>query len=436
LIRLRIKRNIFEDIDWALVTIYLALVLFGWISIYAATYDELHPSIFDLAKNHGKQALWIGLALVIGLIMLFFDTRFFETFAYPIYGFAILLLVGVLVFGTEVKGAQSWFVLGPVSFQPSEIAKFGTALALAKYLSVHGARFENLSIKLRSLTIIFLPGAFILLQPDVGSLLVFTSLLIVLYRQGLSGWIFGLGFVAILLFITALFLKQYEWTLFGRLIQGKIAFIIGLSALAAMSYYVLRKRKGSLFIIAAGFVASLGYFLSVDYLFDNILQPHHQNRINELLGIVSDPLGAGYNVHQSKIAIGSGGFSGKGFLQGTQTKYHFVPEQSTDFIFCTVGEEWGFLGSIVLIGLFLTLMARIIWLAEKQRSVFTRVYGYCVASILFIHFSINIAMTIGLAPVIGIPLPFFSYGGSSLWSFTLLLFTFIKLDSERKYVLR
>lgn len=434
--RLRIKRNIFEDIDWVMVSIYLALVLFGWISIYAATYDDLHPSIFDLAKNHGKQALWIGLALVIGVIMLFFDTRFFETFAYPIYGFAILLLLGVLVFGTEVKGAQSWFVLGPVSFQPSEIAKFGTALALAKYLSVKGARFDHLNIKIRSLAIIFLPGAFILLQPDVGSLLVFTSLLIVLYRQGLSGWIFGLGFVAVLLFIMALFLKQYEWTLFGMLIQGKIAFILGLSLLASLTYYYLRKRKGSLFIITAVFIASLGYFLSVDYLFDNILQPHHQNRINELLGIVSDPLGAGYNVHQSKIAIGSGGFSGKGFLQGTQTKYHFVPEQSTDFIFCTVGEEWGFLGSLLLIGLFLTLMARIIWLAEKQRSVFTRVYGYCVASILFIHFTINIAMTIGLAPVIGIPLPFFSYGGSSLWSFTLLLFTFIKLDSERKYVLR
>jgi rod shape determining protein RodA len=419
-----------------MVVIYLALVLFGWISIYAATYDEMHPSIFDLAKNHGKQALWIGLALVIGLIMMFFDTRFFETFAYPIYGFALFLLLAVLVLGTEVKGAQSWFVLGPVSFQPSEIAKFGTALALAKYLSVYGSKFDSKKVKIISLAIIFLPGVFILLQPDVGSVLVFTSLLIVLYRQGLSGWIFGLGFVAVVLFILALFLKQYQWTLFEIPIQGNVAFIVSLSALAAAVYYFLRKKRGSLLIIVSSYIASLGYFLSIDYVFDNILQPHHQNRINELLGIVSDPSGAGYNVHQSKIAIGSGGFSGKGFLQGTQTKYHFVPEQSTDFIFCTVGEEWGFLGSLILIGLFLTLMGRIIWLAEKQRSVFTRVYGYCVASILFIHFTINIAMTIGLAPVIGIPLPFFSYGGSSLWSFTLLLFTFIKLDSERKYVLR
>ncbi|MDB4105864.1 rod shape-determining protein RodA [Salibacteraceae bacterium] len=433
---MRIKRNIFEDIDWVMVVIYLALVLFGWISIYAATYDEMHPSIFDLAKNHGKQALWIGLALVIGLIMMFFDTRFFETFAYPIYGFALFLLLAVLVLGTEVKGAQSWFVLGPISFQPSEIAKFGTALALAKYLSVYGSKFDSKKVKIISLAIIFLPGVFILLQPDVGSVLVFTSLLIVLYRQGLSGWIFGLGFVAVVLFILALFLKQYQWTLFEIPIQGNVAFIVSLSALAAAVYYFLRKKRGSLLIIVSSYIASLGYFLSIDYVFDNILQPHHQNRINELLGIVSDPSGAGYNVHQSKIAIGSGGFSGKGFLQGTQTKYHFVPEQSTDFIFCTVGEEWGFLGSLILIGLFLTLMGRIIWLAEKQRSVFTRVYGYCVASILFIHFTINIAMTIGLAPVIGIPLPFFSYGGSSLWSFTLLLFTFIKLDSERKYVLR
>jgi len=367
---------------------------------------------------------------------MFFDTRFFETFAYPIYGFALFLLLAVLVLGTEVKGAQSWFVMGPVSFQPSEIAKFGTALALAKYLSVYGSKFDSKKVKIISLAIIFLPGVFILLQPDVGSVLVFTSLLIVLYRQGLSGWIFGLGFVAIVLFILALFLKQYQWTLFEIVIQGNIAFIVSLSTLAAAVYYFLRKKRGSLLIIASSYIASLGYFLSIDYLFDNLLQPHHQNRINELLGIVSDPSGAGYNVHQSKIAIGSGGFSGKGFLQGTQTKYHFVPEQSTDFIFCTVGEEWGFFGSLILIGLFLTLMARIIWLAEKQRSVFTRVYGYCVASILFIHFTINIAMTIGLAPVIGIPLPFFSYGGSSLWSFTLLLFTFIKLDSERKYVLR
>jgi rod shape determining protein RodA len=265
---------------------------------------------------------------------------------------------------------------------------------------------------------------------------VFASLLIVLYRQGLSGWIFGIGFIATFLFVISLFMKQYSWTVFGAEVQGTMAFIAFLTGLAGFVLYLLRKQRGSRLVVGGSYLATLGYYLSVDWMFDHMLKPHHQNRINELLGIVSDPLGAGYNVHQSMIAIGSGGFSGKGFLQGTQTKFHFVPEQSTDFIFCTVGEEWGFIGSFVVITLFVFLLGRIIWNAEKQRSPFTRIYGYSVASILFIHFAINIAMTIGLAPVIGIPLPFFSYGGSSLWSFTLLLFTFIKLDSERKYVLR
>lgn len=433
---MRIKRSIFEDIDWVMVITFAALVLFGWISIYAATYDDSHPSIFDLAKNHGKQALWIGLASVIAITILFFDHRFFETFAYLIYGAAVLLLLAVLVVGTEIKGAQSWFVIGSISFQPSEIAKFGTALALAKYLSQEGKRFDQWKTKLYALGIIFFPAALIMLQPDVGSTLVFASLLIVLYRQGLSGWIFGIGFIAAALFVIALYLKQFEWTVFEQLIEGKMVFIVGLTMLAAAILYLLRKRKGSRLVVGGGYAVSLVYFLSVDWLFDKVLKPHHQNRINELLGIVSDPLGAGYNVHQSKIAIGSGGFSGKGFLQGTQTKFHFVPEQSTDFIFCTVGEEWGFIGSFVVISLFVFLLGRIIWNAENQRSAFTRIYGYSVASILFIHVAINIGMAIGLAPVIGIPLPFFSYGGSSLWSFTLLLFTFIKLDSERKYVLR
>ncbi len=433
---MRTKRSIFEDIDWLMVGLYIALVLFGWISIYAATFDEAHPSIFDLAKNHGKQALWIGLALVIATVLLFFDHRFFETFGYIVYGFSLLLLVAVVLVGTEIKGAQSWFVLGPISFQPSEIAKFGTALALAKYLGDHGERFDQFKVKLYSLGIIFLPAALIMLQPDVGSTLVFTSLLIVLYRQGLPSWIFGLGFVAVFLFILALYMKQYSVELFGVTLEGKFIFLGLFTTLAGFVWYNLRKKKGSTLVVGGSYLAMVGYFFSVDFLFDNILQPHHQNRINELLGIVSDPLGAGYNVHQSKIAIGSGGFSGKGFLQGTQTKFHFVPEQSTDFIFCTVGEEWGFIGSFVMIALFVTLMGRIVWLAEKQRSAFTRIYGYGVASILFIHFAINVGMTIGLAPVIGIPLPFFSYGGSSLWSFTLLLFTFIKLDSERKFVLR
>lgn len=433
---MRTRSSIFEDIDWMLVLLCALLMIFGWINIYAATYDENHAGLLDFTQNHGRQALWIALAAVIAMVLLFFDHRFFETFAYIIYGLSILLLAGVLVFGTEIKGAQSWFVLGPVSFQPSEIAKFGTALALAKFLDQHGNKFELLKTKSIAFLIIVTPCLFIMLQPDVGSTIVFASLLIVLYRQGLSGWIFGLGFFAAFLFVMALYMKQFKWTYLGLEIPGKVAFLGLVTAVASFIYYTLRSKRGSLLIIAASLMTVFVYFLSVDYLFDNVLKPHHQNRINELLGIVSDPLGAGYNVHQSKIAIGSGGFSGKGFLQGTQTKFHFVPEQSTDFIFCTVGEEWGFLGSFVVIALFFALLARIIWLAEKQRSGFTRIYGYAVASIFFIHFAINIAMTIGLAPVIGIPLPFFSYGGSSLWSFTLLLFTFIKLNAERKYVLR
>lgn len=433
---MRTKRSIFEDIDWLTLVLYGLLVLFGWLSIYAANFDDQNTQIFSLDTNHGKQMLWIVLALVLGMILLLLDHRFFETFSYFIYGFSIVLLVGVLLVGTEIKGAQSWFVLGPVSFQPSEIAKFGTSLALAKYLSTTGVNFALLKDKIRTIGIVLLPMLLIMLQPDVGSTLVFLAFALVLYRQGLSSWYFIIGFAAVFIFILALFLKQYEWTLFDTQIQGKIAFLVGFTLLIGGAYYLLRKIKGSLLLAGGVYIATIIYFFSVDYVFSNVLKPHHQNRINELLGIVSDPLGAGYNVHQSKIAIGSGGFSGKGFLQGTQTKFNFVPEQSTDFIFCTVGEEWGFLGSLVMVALFLTLLIRIVWLSEKQRSSFTRIYGYCVAAILFMHFTINIGMTIGLAPVIGIPLPFFSYGGSSLWSFTILLFSFIKLDSERKFILR
>ena len=434
---MRTRQNIFQDIDWVMILIYFALISFGWISIYAATFDEEHRKILDMTQNHGKQMMWIGLGLIIALTILLLDHQFFETFAYVIYGFSVFLLLAVLFAGSEIKGAQSWFVLGPVSFQPSELAKYGTALALAKYLKTYGHKFKELKTKFYALGIIFLPAVFIMLQPDVGSMLVFAALLIVLYRQGLSGGIFILGFVAIFLFVIALFMKRITWEITEEtVIQGSTIFLAILTISAGGFYYLFRKSKGSLIIVLGTLLASIGYYFSVDFVFDNILKPHHQNRINELLGIVSDPLGAGYNVHQSKIAIGSGGFTGKGFLQGTQTKFHFVPEQSTDFIFCSVGEEWGFIGSFVLVSLFVFLMSRIIWMAEKQRSVFTRIYGYSVAAILFIHFSINIGMAIGLAPVIGIPLPFFSYGGSSLWTFTVLLFTFIKLDSERKFVLR
>lgn len=434
---MRTKRNIFEDLDWAMVSTMLLLMLFGWINIYAATYDEEHSMLSDFSRNHGKQLIWIGLALVIVAVTLLLDQRFFEIFAFWIYAFSIILLVAVLVIGSEVKGAQSWFVMGPISFQPSELAKFGTALALSKFLCDRLTTFDKFNTKLGALGIIFLPIALIMLQPDVGSTLVFISFLLVLYRQGLSGWWFIVGLAAIALFIIALFMKTITWSITESFIlKGSMIFYLMLTIVMSMFYYLIRKRKGSLFVSMVAYVAMLGYYLSVDYLFDKVLKPHHQNRINELLGIVSDPLGAGYNVHQSMIAIGSGGFAGKGFLEGTQTRFNFVPEQSTDFIFCTVGEEWGFLGTSIVIALFVFLMSRIVWLAEKQRSQFARIYGYSVASILFLHFTINLGMTMGLAPVIGIPLPFFSYGGSSLWSFTILLAVFVKLDSERKYVLR
>jgi rod shape determining protein RodA len=434
---MRTRQNIFQEIDWVMVATFLVMIIFGWMSIYAATFDEAHRDFFDMSQNHGKQAMWMGFAIIIATAILLLDHRFFETFGYIIYGFAMLLLVAVLFLGSEIKGAQSWFVIGSFSFQPSEIAKYGTALALSKYLSDNALKFDKLQTKIVSFAIILAPAVLITLQPDVGSTLVFAALTIVLYRQGLSPLFFNLGFAAIVLFVLALYLKQVNIEVSENwIIQGSTFFLIGLSLIALLVYINLRKKRGSAFVIGSTYAALVGYYFSVDYVFDNLLKLHHQNRINELLGIVSDPLGAGYNVHQSMIAIGSGGFSGKGFLQGTQTKFHFVPEQSTDFIFCTVGEEWGFLGSFILVSLFVFLMGRIIWVAEKQRSDFTRLYGYSLASILFIHFFINIGMTIGLAPVIGIPLPFFSYGGSSLWSFTILLFTFIKLDSERKFVLR
>lgn len=433
---MRTKRSIFEDIDWVLVLLFGMLCIIGWASIYAATYDETHRSIFDMSRNHGKQLLWISLALFLSLTMLLLDHRFFETLAYPVYGIGMALLFGVLIFGSEIKGAKSWYVLGGFSLQPSEFAKFVTALALSKFLSASENAFDKIGTKLKAAGFIVLPVALIMLQPDVGSVLVYLSFLIVMYRIGLNKWIFILGFIAIIVFVIALVLKQYEWSIGSTLITGKITFIVAFTLLAALAYYLLRKLKGSLLITGIAYVSIIAYFLSVDYVFDNVLKVHHQNRINELLGIVSDPTGAGYNVHQSMIAIGSGGFSGKGFLEGTQTKFNFVPEQSTDFIFCTIGEEWGFLGTFVVVCLFMALIIRITWLADQQRSTFTQLYGYCVAGIFFLHFAINIGMTIGLAPVIGIPLPFFSYGGSSLWAFTLLLFTFIKLDSERKFVLR
>lgn len=434
---MRVRRSILQNVDWGLIILFLVLALMGWLNIYAATYNEAHQNIFDLSQSYGKQLLWIFTSLGLAWILLMLDSKFYESFSFPIYAFGIILLIAVLFFGKEIKGAKSWFVIAnTISLQPSEIAKYGTALALTHYLSGFNIKMQKLRTRIQAGLIMFIPAALILLQPDTGSTLVFGSFIFVLYREGLSGNVLLFGVAAIVLFIVSILVKSASINLpFDLILTGKYILILILTLIATIFYWYLRKYKRALIIVGAVLFLCVGYILSVDYIFEEVLSPHQQDRINELLGVTFDPTGAGYNVNQSKIAIGSGGFSGKGYLQGTQTKYNFVPEQSTDFIFCTVGEEWGFLGSFVVITLFLALIIRIVLIAERQKSAFTRIYGYCVASIFFFHFMVNIGMTIGLAPVIGIPLPFFSYGGSSLWSFTILLFTLVKLDSERKMVL-
>ncbi len=415
---MRTRASIFQNLDWITVLLYLLLVLAGWVSIYAAIYNEEHSSILDMSQNYGKQLMWIITSVVLVLVILIIDAKFYSAFSILLYLVVMLLLIAVLLIGKEIAGSRSWFQIGSFSLQPSEFAKFATCLALAKYLSKIDLKSNKFSTRVIAASIIIFPALLVLLQPDTGSALVFAALILVLFREGLSGNLILLGVSVAILFILALLLNKF--------------LLIGLFAVNAVLIFILFKnlRKKWYWIVGVFLLVS-AYVFSVDYAFENILEPHQKKRINVLLGIETDIHGAGYNVHQSKIAIGSGGFFGKGFLKGTQTKFDFVPEQSTDFIFCTVGEEWGFIGSFVIIILFVGLMTRIILLAERQRSKFSRIYGYGVASIIFFHFIVNIGMTIGLFPVIGIPLPFISYGGSSLWGFTVLLFIFIKLDSVR-----
>ncbi len=420
---MRQQKNIFENIDWVLVTMYLVLVLMGWMNIYAAVFNEEHSSIFDLSQNYGRQLLWIGTSLVLALAILVIDGKFFAAFSYPIYAVIMVLVLFVLFVAKDVQGARAWIEIGSFKLQPSEFAKFATNMAVAKYLSTLNIRMEDMRTKITAGIIVALPVALILLQNDTGSALVFGAFIFVLYREGLSQNVLIFGFLAGVLFVLALMVSKL-------ILLG----VIGGASL--LTYLLMRKTRKNLFAILLIAVMSAGVVFSVDYAYNKILQAHQRERIDILLGKKSDPKGAGYNVNQSLIAIGSGGLNGKGYLQGTQTKYDFVPEQSTDFIFCTVGEEWGFAGTTVVLLLFLALLYRIIFIAERQRSSYTRIYGYGVASILFFHIMINVGMAIGLAPVIGIPLPFFSYGGSSLWSFTILLFILIKLDSYRMYILR
>lgn len=419
----RDNRNILQNIDWVLVGIFIVMVIFGWMNIYAAVYNDEHKSILDFTQNYGKQSIWIVFTFIIALMVLVIDGKFYAAFSYAIYILMLLLLLSTFAFAKNVKGSYGWIDIGSYKLQPAEFAKFATNMALAKFLSTLDIRMRSFKTQLISFFIIGIPTVIILLQNDTGSALVFGAFILVLYREGLSGSILLLGVVSGALFVMTL-------------LVSKITLFITIGSIALLIFLAIKRNRKNIATIIIGVVVAIGIVFSVDYFYNNILQDHQRIRIDVLLGKEVDLKGAGYNVNQSKIAIGSGGFFGKGFLQGTQTKYDFVPEQSTDFIFCTVGEEWGFMGSLTVIGLFVALLTRIIYVAERQRSAYSRIYGYGVACILFMHLLINIGMTIGLAPVIGIPLPFFSYGGSSLWSFTILLFVFIRLDAYRLQILR
>ena len=412
------QRSLFFNVDWFIILTYLALCIIGWFNIHAAVYDADNPSILDLDTNYGKQLIFIVSAVIIGFVILLLDGKFFNAFSPVFYGITLLLLVLVLIIGRNVGGNQAWIPIGSFRLQPSEFAKFATCLLLARYLSSSTVKVQEIRTQVVAAFIILIPTFLILLQPDAGSALTFSSLILVLYREGLSGYFLVIEGLSILLFIlTVLYNKYYV--------------IVGVVAFGGFLIYLFRKNRKMITVFSIGLLFSILFVFSVDFAYNSILKPHQKNRIDVILGKVNDPRGVGYNLNQSKIAIGSGGMWGKGYLQGTQTKYNFVPEQSTDFIFCTVGEEWGFAGCFVVIGLYLFLLLRLVIIAERQRSPFSRIYGYGVASILFFHFFINIGMTIGLIPVIGIPLPFLSYGGSSLWSFTILLFILLKLDSNR-----
>lgn len=475
--------SVFKALDWPTIIIYMILVVAGAVSIYAASYDFDRASMFDFAEFSGKQFLWIGLSVLIGCAILLSDYRIYETYAYPIYICVLFVMVVTIFVAPDIKGSRSWLVLGPVSLQPAEFGKFATALALAKLFNTYGFHLnQKLSNYFRAFIIIFIPIILILLQHETGSALVYISLIFVLFREGMSGLVLFSAFCAITYFVVAvkyaepllLGLPSGEFAVFimiilvfcgmlllycrdavisrnaiiGFVVSGIIVTVLTLcdvevsgtwfflGILAAAIVYVafaMYRHRIERFLVTIIFTAASVVFLfSVNYVFGNMLEPYQQMRIKVALGIEDDLKGFGYNVNQSKIAIGSGGVLGKGFLNGTQTKLKYVPEQHTDFIFCTIGEEEGFLGSSAVLIAFLALILRIIHIAERQRTTFGRVYAYCVASYLILHICINIGMVIGLCPVIGIPLPFFSYGGSALWSFTILLFILIRIDASRK----
>ena len=478
------KDSIWKAVDWWTIGLYLILLVCGWFSVCGASYDYGEPNFLDFGTRAGKQLMWMGCSLCLGFVLLMLEDKFYDTYAYLIYGILLLLLFGTIFNPHEIKGSRSWIVLGPVSLQPAEFAKFATALALAKFMGEYTFSMKRKKHMLAALGIILLPMVLIVLQKETGSALVYLSFFLVLYREGMTGSILFAGICAVVYFIVGVRfsadLMPDETTPWGAfsvwglivLLSGLLfysyaklhrrfaCYILGVSGgvillavlfscyvipfnvvivemvlAAAIVLYLLylyyRERLANYMYILAFTVGSAVFFYSIDYVFNNVLEAHQKIRIEVLLGITDDPAGAGYNVNQSKIAIGSGGFWGKGFLNGTQTKLKYVPEQDTDFIFCTVGEEQGFFGSALVLLLFTAFILRLMVLSERQTSRFGRVYGYCVLSIFFFHLFINIGMVLGVTPVIGIPLPFFSYGGSSLWGFTILLFVFLRIDAGR-----
>jgi len=417
--------NISGKLDWVTVSLYLVLVILGWVNIYAAVYDDtVKQTIWDLSLNSGRQLLFIVASLFIIMVIIIVDMRFYETFAYLFYGAILFLLLLVPIVGKEVGGNKAWLGIGSFGVQPSEFAKFITALAVAKFIGSVGFRMDQMRNQVILFGMIGLPMFLILLQKDTGTALVFTSFVLMFYREGMSPFLIIVGVCAAAIFILTLLVPNQLY-LHGAIVVTLVVLIV-----------LGKKKFKRIALLTVGAIIISGVIESVDYVITDVLKPHQQNRVKALINPDADPLGFGWNVTQSKIAIGSGGFIGKGFLKGTQTKFDFVPEQSTDFIFCTIGEEQGWIGSLLSIGLFIALLLRVVFIAERQKNRFAHSYGYCVAGIFFFHFAINIGMTIGLFPVIGIPLPFFSYGGSSLWSFTILLFILLKLDAHRGQVLQ
>jgi len=419
------EEDISGKLDWVAVLLYIVMVGLGWLNIFASVYDEsVKQTIWDLSLNSGRQLIFIAASFIIILAIVIIDMRFYEAFAYLFFGVILFVLILVPFIGKEVGGNKAWLGIGSFGVQPSEFAKFITAMAVAKFIGSVGFKMDNLKNQATLFAMMALPMLLILLQKDTGTALVFTSFVLVFYREGLSPFLLIVGICAALIFILTLLIPNQIY------LHGAIAMVL-------IALIVFGKKKlRRIVLLTTGAIVISGVIESVDYVITDVLKPHQQNRVKALINPDADPLGYVWNVTQSKIAIGSGGFIGKGFLEGTQTKFDFVPEQSTDFIFCTIGEEHGWVGSLFVIALFIALLLRVIFIAERQKSRFARVYGYSVATIFFFHFAVNIGMTIGLFPVIGIPLPFFSYGGSSLWGFTILLFVLLKLDAHRSQMLQ